>query len=78
MGKYTGVIRMGDGKGGEEYNVGWWDSAVGGGVNGFHGPSFDSREKAEAYRETLGYKEYTDENMQEDYRLMIAELELEG
>ena len=60
MKKYTKVVTL-RGKS----SVGWWygDDSV---VQGFIGADFDTREEAEAYRQTLGYTEFTVENVRAD------------
>lgn len=73
--QYTKVIKlMGT------YSIGWWygdDNEVqgfvedGGDGNGI----FETREEAEAYRQTLGYKEFTTENVRADYEAQLAKLE---
>ena len=66
--KYTKVVTLGG-----KSSVGWWygDDSV---VQGFIGDDFDTREEAEAYRQTLGYTEYTVENVRADYAAYEAEL----
>ena len=66
--KYTKVVTIGG-----KSSVGWWygDDNV---VQGFIGDDFDTREEAEAYRQTLGYKKLTTENIRADYEAYEAEL----
>lgn len=73
--QYTKVISL---RG--TYSIGWWygdDNVVQGFVEDGGGETFifKTREEAEAYRQTLGYKEFTTENVRADYEAQLAKLE---